>query len=131
MQMQSLWRHLSLRAQVSSLEQDGMQMPSLHSRGWGQSVEAKQVLGILVQGQHYVKCKSIIDTGSTLRRGSPDALHLGVAGEVLGTDALLPVPGDGALGVEAAAALDGAGVLASAAVTNLIGGAVSVRGAGF
>ena len=41
------------------------------------------------------------------------------------------MPGDGALGVEAAAALDGAGVLASAAVTNLIGGAVSVRGAGF
>ena len=61
----------------------------------------------------------------------PDALHLGVPGEVLGADALLPVPGHGALGVEAAAALDGAGVLASSRVTNFIGGAVSVRGTRF
>ena len=41
------------------------------------------------------------------------------------------MPGDGALGVEAAAALDGAGVFTSSTVTNFIGGAVSVRGAGF
>ena len=107
-------------------------MPSLHSRGWGQSVEAKQVLGILIiQGQRYIKFQSIIDTGSTLSLGPPDALHLRVTGEVLGTDALLPVPGDGALGVEAAAALDGAGVFTSSTVTNFIGGAVSVRGTRF
>ena len=61
----------------------------------------------------------------------PDALHLGVPGEVLGADALLPVPVHAALGVEAAAALDGAGVLTPSRVTNLIGGAVSVRGTRF
>ena len=69
--------------------------------------------------------------GAVAGAGDPHTLNLGVAGEVLGTDALLPVPGDSALGVEAAAALDGAGVFTSSTVTNFIGGAVSVRGAGF
>ena len=61
----------------------------------------------------------------------PDALHLGVTGEVLGADTLLPVPGHTALGVEAAAALDGARVFTSSRVTDFIGGAVSVRGTRF
>ena len=69
--------------------------------------------------------------GGEAGAGDPDALHLGVPGEVLGADALFPVPGHGALGVEAAAALDGAGVLTPSRVTNLNGGAVSVRGARF
>ena len=56
--MQSPWRHLSLRAQVSSLVQEGIQMPSLHCRGWGQSVEAKQVLGILTHSTSGLPVKS-------------------------------------------------------------------------
>ena len=69
--------------------------------------------------------------GGEAGAGDPDALHLGVPSKVLGADALLPVPGHAALGVEAAAALDGAGILASSTVTNLVSCAVSVGGARF
>lgn len=70
--MQSPWRHLSFMAQLSSLEQDGMQMPSLHCRGWGQSVEAKQVLGILTHSTSGFPVKSWGQTHCFLCR---DTVH--------------------------------------------------------
>ena len=62
--------------------------------------------------------------------GYPDALHLRVAGEVLRADALLPVPRHAALGIEATAALQGAGVSAPTLVANFVHFAISVQPAG-
>ena len=68
--------------------------------------------------------------GGVAGAGDPHALHLGVAGEVLGADALLAVPGDAAVGVQTTGPLGGAGVHTPASLAHLAGAAVAVRGAG-
>ena len=64
--------------------------------------------------------------GGVAGAGDPDALHLGVTSEVLGTHALLPVSGDAAVGIETTSSGAGAGVNTLTIVTHLISLAVSV-----
>ena len=68
--------------------------------------------------------------GGVAGAGDPDTLHLGVAGEVLGADTLLPVAGHAAVGVETTGPLAGAGISAAAILADLIDLTVSVSCAG-
>ena len=68
--------------------------------------------------------------GAVAGAGDPHTLNLGVAGEVLGTDALLTVILHAAESIEAAGSLETAGVPTLAIVTDLGSWAVSIGGAG-
>ena len=69
-------------------------------------------------------------SGGVAGAGYPDTLHLGVASEVLGTDTLLPVSADTAVGIETTGSLAGAGIIAPTILTHLVGLAVSISCAG-
>ena len=68
--------------------------------------------------------------GAVAGAGDPHTLHLGVTGEVLRTDALLPVVLHTAEGVEATGSLETAGISTPAVITDLTGRAVPIRAAG-
>ena len=68
--------------------------------------------------------------GAVAGAGDPHTLHLGVTGEVLRTDALLPVVLHAAEGVEATGSLETAGISTPAVITDLTGWAVPIRAAG-
>ena len=68
--------------------------------------------------------------GAVAGAGDPHTLNLGVPGEVLRTDALLPVVLHAAEGVEATGSLETAGISTPAIVTDLTGWAVPIRAAG-